>query len=322
MSTQDNIQTAAAGDRSSHPYLFAPDGSWSLEPLPGNRTFRFLNDSITHNYVARRKFARSDTAARMVPASEEVAGLPYLRGHESWSRRWGLFFHTYSYSCRFPGIAGQMPVAPEEYMSPQTIRRWFGDRDSRYDGMNGAEIYDGVLSPASEEYCNWFNECYYREYCRVLSSGTGKRLTQQEEMDVIEKFRESLDFFDGTATVNSVSVIEAARLMDTATGGTAFSEAAADHADRWAETLSAREEELLAPFIYALRYTVTMPGRLTSANTALMDEGIPVWKVDGFRLLAGDLTIEATSSRANPLGFILLGLIVLVSAVVFFRLRR
>lgn len=72
----------------------------------------------------------------------------------------------------------------------------------------------------------------------------------------------------------------------------------------------------------ALRYTVTMPGRLTSANTALMDEGIPVWKVDGFRLLAGDLTIEATSSRANPLGFILLGLIVLVSAVVFFRLRR
>ena len=69
-------------------------------------------------------------------------------------------------------------------------------------------------------------------------------------------------------------------------------------------------------------YQVRMPGRLTSANTALMDEGIPVWKVDGFRLLAGDLTIEATSSRANPLGFILLGLIVLVSAVVFFRLRR
>ena len=311
-----------AGDRSSHPFLFAPDGSWSLEPLPGNRTFRFLNDSITHNYVARREFARSDTAARMVPASEEVAGLPYLRGHENWSRRWGLFFHTYSYSCRFPGIAGQMPVAPEECMNPQTIHRWFGDRDSRYDGMNGAEIYDGVLSPASEEYCNWFNECYYREYCRVLSSGTGKRLTQQQEMDMIEKFRESLDFFDGTATVNSASVIEAARLMDTVTGGTAFSEAAADHADRWAETLSAREEELLAPFIYALRYTVTMPGRLTSANTALIDEGIPVWKVDGFRLLAGDLTVEATSRRANPLGFIFLGLIVLVSAIIFFHPRR
>jgi len=106
------------------------------------------------------------------------------------------------------------------------------------------------------------------------------------------------------------------------TGGTAFSEAAADHADRWAETLSAHEEELLAPFIYALRYTVTMPGRLTSANTALIDEGIPVWKVDGFRLLAGDLTVEATSRRANPLGFILLGLIVLVSAVIFFHPRR
>ena len=65
-----------------------------------------------------------------------------------------------------------------------------------------------------------------------------------------------------------------------------------------------------------------MPGRLTSANTALIDEGIPVWKVDGFRLLAGDLTVEATSRRANPLGFIFLGLIVLVSAVIFFHPRR
>ena len=69
-------------------------------------------------------------------------------------------------------------------------------------------------------------------------------------------------------------------------------------------------------------YQVRMPGRLTSANTALMDEGIPVWKVDGFRLLAGDLTIEATSSRANPLGFILLGIVILTCAVIILRPRR
>ena len=35
-----------------------------------------------------------------------------------------------------------------------------------------------------------------------------------------------------------------------------------------------------------------------------------------------DLTVEATSRRANPLGFIFLGLIVLVSAVIFFHPRR
>ena len=69
-------------------------------------------------------------------------------------------------------------------------------------------------------------------------------------------------------------------------------------------------------------YQVRMPGRLTSANTELMDDGTPVWKVNGFRLLAGDITIKATSRRANPLGFILLGLVVLASAVIFFRPRR
>ena len=90
----------------------------------------------------------------------------------------------------------------------------------------------------------------------------------------------------------------------------------------WAEEISDIEEQLTAPFFYAMLYQVRMPGRLTSANTDLMDDGIPVWKVDGFRLLAGDLTIEATSRRANPLGFALLGLVLLASAVIFFRPRR
>ena len=79
---------------------------------------------------------------------------------------------------------------------------------------------------------------------------------------------------------------------------------------------------MTAPFFYAMMYQVRMPGRLTSANTDLMDDGFPVWKVDGYRLLAGDLTIEATSRQVRPLGFILLGLVILVSAAAFFRPRR
>ena len=49
---------------------------------------------------------------------------------------------------------------------------------------------------------------------------------------------------------------------------------------------------------------------------------LPVWKVDGYRLLCGDLTIEATSRKANPAGFILCGAIILLCSAVLLRRRR
>lgn len=93
-------------------------------------------------------------------------------------------------------------------------------------------------------------------------------------------------------------------------------------APEWEQTMSALEEELTAPFCYALMYKVRMPGRVTSADTDLTDNGLPVWKVDGYRLLCGDLTIEATSRKANPAGFILCGAIILLCSAVLLRRRR
>ena len=42
----------------------------------------------------------------------------------------------------------------------------------------------------------------------------------------------------------------------------------------------------------------------------------------GFPLLAGALPVEPPSRRANPIGFALLGLVILASAAIFFRPRR
>ena len=311
-----------AGDLSSHPFLFEPEEQWKTGAMPAPRTLWFLDDSATMNFYASRTFRPSDTSYRNTPASEEYARLPYVRAVEHWDKKRGLFFNTYTYTCTFPNIASWMPVPPDSLMNRVELERWYRNGIGS-PGMNGAETYSD-LSGLYDKYTAWVNACYREQMYRTICQTTGTELTDSLKGELMLWMEKRYDFYENLLSLDEKARIltDIAGQMSGLSGDPAYSGAAAAHAGEWEKELSALEEKLTDPFCYAMLYQVRMPGRLTSANTALMDEGIPVWKVDGFRLLAGDLTIEATSSRANPLGFILLGLIVLVSAVVFFRLRR
>ena len=313
-----------AGDLSSQPFLFEPGLGWETGRMAEPRVWWFLDDSATMNFYASRTFRPSDTSYREIPASEEYAGLPYVKARERWDRKRGLLFNTYSYSCTFPGIAERMPVPPDSLMTRDELDRWFRSAGS-YSGMNGAEAYTS-LTDLYDKYAGWINACYREQIYRVICSAVGEELTDSLKTELMQWMKKHYDFyedmlfaFDGS---DGSVLTDIAGQMSRLSGSPIYVDAAAVRATAWEEELSALEEKLTAPFCYEMLYQVRMPGRLTSANTELMDDGIPVWKVDGFRLLAGDLTIETTSRRANPLGFILLGLIVLASAILFFRPRR
>ena len=317
-----------AGDLSSHPFLFEPGEQWQTGRMEEPRTWWFLDDSATMNFYASRTFRSSDTSYREIPALEEYAGLPYVKARERWDRKRGLLFNTYSYSCTFPGIAERMPVPPDSIMTEEEINKWFRSAGS-YAGMNGAEAYTG-LTDLYDNYADWINACYREQIYRVICSAAEEELTDSLKTELMQWMEKHYDFYEDmfsfsfgdSDNAGSRHFTSIAAQMSRLSGSPVYAEAASVHAVTWAEEISDIEEQLTAPFFYAMLYQVRMPGRLTSANTDLMDDGIPAWKVDGFRLLAGDLTVEATSRRANPLGFILLGLVILASAVIFFRPRR
>ncbi|HIZ87191.1 MAG TPA: hypothetical protein IAC03_03400 [Candidatus Coprenecus pullistercoris] len=310
-----------AGDLSSQPFLFEPGKQWQTGRMAEPKIWWFLDDSATMNFYASRTFRPSDTSYRDIPASEEYAGLPYVKARERWDRKRGLLFNTYSYTCTVPGIADRMPVPPDSIMTAEEINKWFRSAGS-YAGMNGAEAYTG-LTDLYDKYTGWVDICYREQIYRIICTTAGEELTDSLKTGLMQWMKKHYDFyedmlfaFDGS---DGSVLTDIAGQMSRLSGNPVYAEAASVHAVTWAEEISDIEEQLTAPFFYAMLYQVRMPGRLTSANTDLMDDGIPVWKVDGFRLLAGDLTVEATSRRANPLGFILLGLIVLASAILFFR---
>lgn len=311
-----------AGDSSSHPFLFEPGDGWTAEALPRTISTWCLDDSATYNYYAVRTFRRGDTAIRDIPASDEYARLPYLQGKERWNRRWGLFFNTYTYSCTFPGIGNTMPVHPGSCMTENELQLWFGTCHG-YQGMNGVEIYNVMLSPLFDKFTHWVNECYRQHIYTTICSAASLELTPEQKEELMEWMRKKYDFYDDMLSDGKSDwFIETARRMSGISGNQAFLQTAMVQAPEWEQTMSAQEEELTAPFCYALMYKVRMPGRVTSADTDLTDNGLPVWKVDGYRLLCGDLTIEATSRKANPAGFILCGAIILLCSAVLLRRRR
>ena len=320
----DADSACLAGDLSSHPFLFEPGAGWETGRMPAPETRWFLGDSATMNFYASRTLRPSDTSYREIPASEEYAGLPYVKARERWDRKRGLLFNTYSYSCTFPGIAERMPVPPDSLMTLDELDRWFRSAGN-YAGMNGAEAYS-CLADLYDKYAGWINACYREQIYRVICSAVGEELTDSLKRELMQWMKKHYDFYEDMLSAFDGSdgsvLTDIAGQMSRLSGSPVYADTAAVRATAWEEELSALEEKLTVPFCYEMLYQVRMPGRLTSANTELMDDGTPVWKVNGFRLLAGDITIKATSRRANPLGFILLGLVVLASAVIFFRPRR
>lgn len=323
----DADSACLAGDLSSHPFLFEPGAGWETGRMHVPEIRWFLDDSAALDFYARRTFEQYDSSYIDVPASEEYAALPYLRARERWDRKKGLFFNTYTYTCVVPGIADGMPVPPDSCMSGDEVGRWFR-RAGNYPGMNGVEAYVGITE-LYDKYTEWVNVCYREQIYRIVCSDAGEELADSLKNELMQWMGKHYDFYEDMFPVGDEAERKAISLMaDIAgemsrlSGSPAYADVAAVHAEAWREKISAMESSLTAPFFYAMLYQVRMPGRLTSANTDLMDDGFPVWKVDGYRLLAGDLTIEATSRQVRPLGFILLGLVILVSAAAFFRPRR
>lgn len=310
-----------AGDLSSNPFYFLPDSAWSTAVMERPEKEWFMEDSAVLNIYASRHCVAGSPTGTMQPGSEDYKGSPYLNPSEKWNRKRGFFFNTYEYSCRFSGLRDKMPVPIDSVMSEQEIHDWL-TVPGNISGMNGVEIYNTLLSSLADKFSDWYNSCYIKVYCDLISEAAGDTLlSTAQRKEVSDRLMKSYDFIDDRLFDDN-SVSKVASVMTDVTGNPAFVRAAVTHGQQLADTLDVIEATYIMPMTTALLYKVHMPGRLTYANTDIKDQGLPVWKVDGYRLLAGDVVIEATSRRVNPLGFIIIGLVIIAGAAFILRPRR
>jgi hypothetical protein len=65
-----------------------------------------------------------------------------------------------------------------------------------------------------------------------------------------------------------------------------------------------KETEIIGCFETSFMYTVDLPGKYMAGNAVDSLSGSPTWKVDAYRLMAGDLKLFATSRQVNVWAFL------------------
>ena len=65
-----------------------------------------------------------------------------------------------------------------------------------------------------------------------------------------------------------------------------------------------KETEIIGCFETAFMYSVNLPGKYMAGNAVDSLGGSPAWKVDAYRLMAGNLKLIATSRKVNVWAFL------------------
>ncbi len=309
-----------AGDYSQHPFLFDPADEWNMEVMKRAETVRFIGDEIVQNFFARKGFI-AGTQPNFIPAQEEYSALPYLHAKEKKEVKKGLFVTKYLYTCTFPGLEGGFPLSVDDYLDEQDRRILLSSGVmGEYQFMNGLELYSLQLSEAAEDYKRWIVDCGVEYVYMMVVDKTKKPLTpkQKEELYQAMWSGDELEF----DLYESPDIFKVVSAMGKIAGTTAYMDVYSKYRDIWQEQMYAAEEKFTAPFTYAYRYIVDMPGKITASNAYLYEDGAPVWKVDGFRLLAGDVVLTAESRKINVWTLVILGVVLVGVIAGLWLLRR
>lgn len=308
------------GDHTQHPFLFTPDGNWDMGKTDKTDTIDFMGEQFIHNFRSSRNYD-SPAQVKEHPASEDYASLPYLNGREEWAVRKGLFKKRYSYRCTFPGIAQSMPLPLDRYMSTEEQTAWLESGAAKaYPYMNGLEMYF-LLHDLNVQFTDWYKDCMIEAVYNMITADAGDTITAAQKQELFKRMRAVYEKYDfAELLLKTPDVTAEAEIMTEISSNAVYASMSACNKDKWEAGLE--DNTYYFPFSYVFRHIAEMPGRLTSANTDLIENGNPVWKVDGFRLLAGDVTLTAESVQPNPWGFAAVAAIILLCILVLFLRRK
>ncbi len=313
-----------SGDYNEHPFLFKAQDGWDMEVMDSVRKFAFLGDEIVHNFYATRTFAKGEES-RFIPDNERDKHLPYLNGQEKWEIRKGFFADRYHYECTFPGLGDMFPLPLEDFMDENEMNFFFRENPGdEYDCMNGMEYYY-MLADANGAYLKWQRHSIIEYIYDLITTETGVKLAPHHKAEVVEAVYEEMRRKGGDfeTEFDSADIETTASAMSTVSGNQIYMQTYESRQNEWKDKFEYDLENVYSyPFMFVYRYVVDMPGKVSYSNAFMSECGSPVWKIDGFRLLAGDLTVIAESREVNAWSFILLGAILIAGIVSLLRLGK
>ena len=236
-------------------------------------------------------------------------GNPLFIPAETLSKRFRWFYTYYDYRAEFKSLKDMLPLSLDGYITPQQ-RELFFVGDNPPQGWNGLEMYY-LLDDVNKKFAEWYSDAVFytlsdilEPYCTqaqarmlegckpVFMNGIDRDLVFVMEPDTfVERLAELYPEakFEDVYRINEQSLKEA------------YTEAS----------------KLISYFSYSFIYSINLPGRYYEGNAVDFIDGSPSWKVDAFRLVDGDLILEAVSRKINVWAFVLTFALIILLLQIF-----
>ena len=188
--------------------------------------------------------------------------------------------------------------------------------------MNGIEMND-KLDKLEAKFGEWYNRNVYEinwEVIRHFTSLQGDTACLQclEELkDSVYKKHSS----EKGDSMGDADIEEVCGMFDKASSTKYFSDLYKTNKEMM-DALCEEKINIAEVFYHAIQFELTLPGRLLTSNAKVLKDNVVIWKIDGFRLLAGDYILTAESRVINYWAFGITLFMMLFVLGIFIKLYR
>lgn len=298
-----------AGDRTGNPFFFDTGNGWETGLVQKTFTMDFHDGEGTMNVYAV-KHLRNLGKSGFVPADPDSEGNPILYPEEKAEKRFRWFFTEYEYSAVYHGMTG-LPVPLDEYMDRESQEIFLRGADIPAD-WNGIETYS-MLDDINTKFFKWYRRCTF-----AVSHDIIYNMCSDNMKGIMDRYSEEY-FSSSGKDDDEIYPEDLCTGLDRLAGTSCFTELYSSAGDR-ADSLYSEKEGMLVYFGLSLLSEVRMPGKVIRTDAETFKDGAPLWKIDCYRLLYGDLTLNAVSRKLNLWAFIVT--FAVLAAGIYILIRR
>lgn len=309
-----------AGDKTHNPYMFQIDADWQIVKLDSGIKFDFWGEKENLNVKVCRKLPVVDGEYFSVTKGKEYMyplAIPTERVKKSF--RW--FYTYYTYTATYKELMDKGPVPLSNYMNKEEQIIWFCGDNSAYNGLSGMELKD-KLDEIESKFGEWYSRSQYEinwEVIRdfILAQGDTSNIRRLDESkEAVYK-----NHFSTQDTWGDAQIDVLCNIFDKIYQTKYYSELYLKNKE--AMNNMGEEKIKIAEVLYnSIQFELSMPGKLLASNARTLNNNSAIWKIDGFRLLADNYTLNAESRVINYWAFGVTLLIILIIFGAFVKLYR
>lgn len=282
---------ASSTDGSSVEFPFVISGRWSISKLSEPYVVDFYDTEVKMTHEASSSGRVGDVSL----AGKDGLN-PLLRPSEDLDKRFRWFYTYYDYSAEFEGLKDKLPLPFEGYLTDDQLELFFRGTDPP-EGWNGVEMYC-LLDDINQNFAKWHSDATYYVMCGIFKPYCTKQ--QIVVLDTL-KYR----FMEGVEReiMFAMKPDEFEDRLAAVLPKSGFGNIYEDNSEAIDQAYE-KETEIIGCFETAFMYTVNLPGKYMAGNAVDSLGSSPAWKVDAYRLMAGDLKLIATSRQVNVWAFL------------------